>query len=152
VCERERERDRERERERERGRQRERETERERGRGRTKDRGRYSTLLYSTLCHPTLPFFPFFSFPSLTSENDRSPARFEVKIISPRTTLERTLDPPDSRVTVSVPEKHVLSKEDVDDFTGDWRGIELLGDWVGDKVGYWVKFLVFVALEGREDG
>ena len=99
------------------------------------------------LPYPTLPFFPF-----LTSENDRSPARFEVKIISPRTTLERTLDPPDSRVTVSVPEKHVLSKEDVDGFTGDWRGIELLGDWVGDKVGYWEKFLAFVVLEGREDG
>ena len=59
------------------------------------------------------------------------------------------MDPPDSRVTVSVPEKHDLSKEDVDGFTGDWRGI-VSGNWVGDTVGYCVKFLVL--LEGREEG
>jgi hypothetical protein len=114
-----------------------RERDRERLRGSAKDKERYSTLLYSTPLH----------FPFLTSEKDRSPARFEVKIISPSTTLERTLDPPDSRVTVSVPEKHDLSKKDVDRFFEDWRGIML-----GYRVGYCVKFVVYVTLEGREVG
>jgi hypothetical protein len=84
--------------------------EREEGRGREKQRKvPYPTLLYSTLFCSSLPYFPF-----LTSEKDRSPSRFEVKIISPSTTVEITLDPPDSRVTVSVPEKHILSKEDLE--------------------------------------
>ena len=52
------------------------------------------------------------------------------------------MDPPDSRVTVSVPEKHDLSKKDVDRFFEDWRGIML---------GYRVESVV-VDRDGEGDG